>query len=1111
MMRKKIILLIVGVIVILMLMVCMRTESTETSEKTVTIAGDNSRVVNYANTQDVKNAHKYTSHEPIYINGNDDFVIGQNGVVSGNGAETNPYIIENWDINASSADGIHIRNTDVYFIIRNCVIYDGWTGNSETSHHGIYFSNVRDSKIKNITSYNNYYGVYFYDVIYGIIDNVTSYNNYYYGIILQSSSNNIVSMCDIYNNSYANGIMVYLYSNNNKISNCVCYKNNNDGIVLSYYSNNNTLSNCTCYNNRYGIGFYYHSSNNQVVNCISNNNYHGIHLKGSSNNNSVHHNNFINNTQNAYDECSNYWDNGQEGNYWSDYTGEDTDGDGIGDTPYSIPGETNQDNYPLMLPWPWPIHNIDKDTYYTTIQAAIDDANPGDTIEVSNGTYYENIVIDKTFTLTGEDRNNTIIDGGGTGDVVYISADWVNVSGFGVRNGYRGVSICYSSYNTIINCTIYNITGCGIYLCSSIENYVTRCILHTNKCGINIDFSSDDNQVTNSTVSNSSNFGILISLGSIRNKIINCTVDNNYEGIRFDTTSSNDIIGCVVYNNTHGIRFDYSLDIIVVGCNISNNNCGVYSFISSNNRIINSDTSDSTEYDLYLDGSDIDCVNATFTTVYFAAEDNVLNVFWYLYLNIFWQDGAPIENASVILQDKVNNTIFSGITNLDGMVEDIIIQEYTQNITTKTYFSPHSITACKNGITNYVVRNISESETVTIILNDNIGPTPPNVLLNPQYPNGENGWYNSNITFSTDNSTDIGIGVSHYQYSFDAVTWFNDSFYLLASDTNDFDICFRAVDLLGNKGEICWMNNTKIDKTLPTNLSIYINNGAIYTNSTFVNLNLSAYDKTSGIWKRYISNDEENWTEYDYPSSLSWNVTLENEEKTVYFKVEDYAGNVAESVSDKILLDTIQSITTQSHSGTLGENNWYVSDVKFNLTALDMGSGLEKIECRINNGSWSLYTGNFTLTEDGIYFVDYRATDLAGNVEITKSVTIKIDKTSPTITITESSQTTNKNIFTMSWSASEDIQYYETSTDGVNWENIGADTYHTFTLSKGDNMLYVRGTDLAGNTGTDTIIVTYKPEEHKPVLIPSFESSYLLIAILFLFLLIRRKNFYSSK
>ncbi|MBU3902481.1 MAG: right-handed parallel beta-helix repeat-containing protein, partial [Candidatus Thermoplasmatota archaeon] len=62
-----------------------------------------------------------TVHEPIHIYGNDDFT-EENGVVNGSGTESDPYIIEGWDIDASQGSnaGIEIRNTNVYFIIRNC-------------------------------------------------------------------------------------------------------------------------------------------------------------------------------------------------------------------------------------------------------------------------------------------------------------------------------------------------------------------------------------------------------------------------------------------------------------------------------------------------------------------------------------------------------------------------------------------------------------------------------------------------------------------------------------------------------------------------------------------------------------------------------------------------------------------------------------------------------------------------------------------------------------------------------------------------------------------------------------------------------------------------------
>ena len=67
---------------------------------------------------------------------------------------------------------------------------------------------------------------------------------------------------------------------------------------------------------------------------------------------------------------------------------------------------------------------------YPVIQWAINAAKPGDTILVSEGTYYERIVINKTLNLLGENRDKTIIDARGTGTVVAITADNVNFSGF---------------------------------------------------------------------------------------------------------------------------------------------------------------------------------------------------------------------------------------------------------------------------------------------------------------------------------------------------------------------------------------------------------------------------------------------------------------------------------------------------------------------------------------------------------------------------------------------------------------------------------------------------------------------------------------------------------
>ncbi|GAH14700.1 unnamed protein product, partial [marine sediment metagenome] len=89
------------------------------------------------------------------------------------------------------------------------------------------------------------------------------------------------------------------------------------------------------------------SENTIKGNLVLSNDY-GIYLFGCSNNLIFKNyliDNFINN---SFDNSINQWDNGTLGNYWDDYQGSDLDDDGIGDTPYIIPGMGGrQDNYPI--------------------------------------------------------------------------------------------------------------------------------------------------------------------------------------------------------------------------------------------------------------------------------------------------------------------------------------------------------------------------------------------------------------------------------------------------------------------------------------------------------------------------------------------------------------------------------------------------------------------------------------------------------------------------------------------------------------------------------------------------------------------------------------------
>ncbi len=174
------------------------------------------------------------------------------------------------------------------------------------------------------------------------------------GILIESAEVILTSLI-ILNNQ--NGIIL------SSADNCGIYLNTiidnvNSGISLEMNSNNNWIAGNRLYNNYIGINLNvaleneisdYNDGKTEIWNEIKNNDY-GIFSSGACQNNNIYHNNFLENNQNAFDQGINNWDDGEYGNYWDDYTGEDNDEDGIGDTPYPISGGNNQDNYPVMIP-----------------------------------------------------------------------------------------------------------------------------------------------------------------------------------------------------------------------------------------------------------------------------------------------------------------------------------------------------------------------------------------------------------------------------------------------------------------------------------------------------------------------------------------------------------------------------------------------------------------------------------------------------------------------------------------------------------------------------------------------------------------------------------------
>jgi len=478
-------------------------------------------------------------------------------------------------------------------------------------------------------------------------DNIVTGNSAY-GILVEESDNLSITENTITGNS-----MGALFSSlwNSEISGNTVSGNEDDGFFFSYSDNitlhgnnvygngggiwvfasgNSVLENNIISGNEYGMALYLSNASTITGNRIEHNIVHGIELWQSSQN--LLYNNYFENTYNTYDDTgSNTWNRtivaglsilGGDwlgGNYWSDYDGVDTDGDGIGNTllPYSAGIAAGGDLLPLTANslTTGPIHNIDTGLNYSRIQDAIDDfaTENGDTIHVESGFYRENVNVAKSLILIGVDTGSgrRVIDGSSlytgtfdipespaligidTGDVFTLSADGITITGFetasGGGGGYGGYGI-YGSTNgsTIEDNVVRGVSG-GIYLELSSNNSITG--NDVSECGwngISLQF-CHNNTIAINNLSDNGGSGLYLEYSSDNDILNNVASENEWNGIALSDSQNNIVTENLVEGNgDNGISFESANANIVTGNTIvGSGGSGIYLWFPQENSLWN--------------------------------------------------------------------------------------------------------------------------------------------------------------------------------------------------------------------------------------------------------------------------------------------------------------------------------------------------------------------------------------------------------------------------------------------------------------------------------------------------------------------------------------------
>ncbi len=168
-----------------------------------------------------------------------------------------------------------------------------------------------------------------------------------------------------------------------------------------------------------------------------------------------------------------------------------------------------------------------------------------------------------------------------------------------------------------------------------------------------------------------------------------------------------------------------------------------------------------------------------------------------------------------------------------------------------------------------------------------------------------------------------------------------------------------------------------------------------------------------------------------------------------------------------------------------GAGGWYTTAPSFTLAADDAGgSGVASTEWRIGDGAWTAYAGApgaLTDATDGTVVVQFRSTDVAGNVEEAGSTSVQLDRVAPVTQADVAPEGDGKSVTLSATDATSGVAGTEVKVDDGPWSGYTGPVSLT---EEGDHVVSFRSTDRAGLVETDrSVQVTVEEDVTGPAIV----------------------------